>query len=91
MLEHWGSGALGYWSTGILVHWDSGAHCHCNHKFGCGNLVEFDLSADCVHECNCTRSPIFLSLKIHLSPARYVVVCIYAVFTSRFQLMVRRA
>ena len=61
-LEHLGTGAMGCWSTGILVHWDTGAHCRCNHKFECGNLVEFDLSADSVHECNCTRIPIFLSL-----------------------------
>ena len=57
------AGALELWSIGILVHWDTGAHCRCNRKFECGNLVEFDLSADCVHECNCTKSPIFLSLK----------------------------
>ena len=62
MLEHLDDGALGFWSIGILVHWDTGAHCHCNRKFECGNLVEFNLSADYVHECNCTRSPIFLSL-----------------------------
>ena len=57
MMEHWGSGALGYWSTGMLVHWDSGAHCRCNRKFECGNLVEFDLSADCVHECIAPEAP----------------------------------
>ena len=68
MMEHWGSGALGCWSIGILVHWDTDAHRHCNRKFECGNLVEFDLSADCVHECNCTRSPISLSL--HLARKR---------------------
>ena len=62
MMEHWGSGALGCWNIGILVHWDTGAHRRCNHKFKCGNLVEFDLSADCVHECNYTRSPILPSL-----------------------------
>ena len=62
MMEHWGSGALGCWSIGILVHWDTGAHCRCNRKFECGNLVEFDLSAVCVHECNYTRIPILLSL-----------------------------
>ena len=45
-----------------MEHWDTGAHCRCNHKFECGNLVEFDLSADCVHECNCTRIPILLCL-----------------------------
>ena len=48
MMEYWGS-----------VHWDTDAHCHCNYKFECGNLVEFNLSADCVHECNCTRIPHF--------------------------------
>ena len=42
----------------MMEHWDTGAHCRCNDKFECGNLVEFDLSADCVHECNCTRIPI---------------------------------
>ena len=62
MLEHSDDGALGVWCTGMLEHWDTGAHRRCNRKFECGNLVEFDLSADCVHECNCTRSPIFLSL-----------------------------
>ena len=62
MMEYWGAGALGFWCTGILVHWNTGAHCRCNRKFDCGNLVEFDLSADYVHECNCTRIHIFLSL-----------------------------
>ena len=67
VLEHWDTGTLEYWCTGILVHWilvhwDTGAHCCCNRKFECGNLVEFDLTADCVHECNCTRSPVLLSL-----------------------------
>ena len=62
VLVHWDAGALGYWCTGVLVHWGTGAHRCCNCKFECGSLVEFDLSADCVHECNCTRSPIFLSL-----------------------------
>ena len=67
MMEHWDIGVMGCWSIGILVHWDTGAHHHCNRKFKCGNLVEFDLSADCVHECNCNRSSISLSLSLHLS------------------------
>ena len=71
MMEHWGSGALGCSSIGILVHWDTGAHRRCNCKFECGNLVEFDLSADCVHECNCTRIPIFLSLQKSCKTARF--------------------
>ena len=65
MMEHWSSGALGCWSIGILVHWDTGAHHRCNRKFECGNLVEFDLSTDCVHECNCTRSPILHCLVLY--------------------------
>ena len=61
---------MGCWSTGILVHWDTSAHCCCNRKFECGNLVEFDLSADCAYECNYTRIPILLSLfaKVTLLP-----------------------
>ena len=62
MMEHWGTGVMGCWSIGILVHCNTGAHRRWNRKFECGNLVEFDLSADCDHEYNCTRSPISLSL-----------------------------
>ena len=52
----------------MMEHWDTGAHCCYNRKFECGNLVEFDLSADFVHECNCTRSPIFQSLPTLVKP-----------------------
>ena len=68
MMEHWDTGALGCWSIEILAHWDTGAHCHCNRKFECGNLLEFDLNADCIHECNCTRNPMLLSLSRNNSP-----------------------
>ena len=64
------AGLIRCWSIRVLVHWDTGAHRRCHRKLECGELVEFDLSADCVHECNCTRSPIFLSLKW---PCCYVV------------------
>ena len=50
------------------MHWDTGAHRHHNRKFEYGNLVEFDSSADCIHECNRTRIPIFLSLNVPLPP-----------------------
>ena len=72
MLEHSDDGALGFWCTGMLEHWDTGAHRRCNRKFECGNLVEFDLSADGVHEYNCTRSPILHSLYININWDYYV-------------------
>ena len=74
MLEHLDDGALGFWSNGILrccsigmlEHWDTGTNRRCNHKFKCGILVEFNLSADCIQRGICPRTRILHSLGWHI-------------------------